>query len=63
MKSGAAESYSGQMPRMPPPGTAPGTPSSICGNCKITLTFNTNAQLASWKKQLAKRRIEHYSQV
>ena len=35
-------------------------PSSICGNCKITLTVNTNAQLDSWKKQFAKRRIEHY---
>ena len=34
-------------------------PSSICGNCKITLTVNTNAQLASWKKQFAKRRIEN----
>ena len=35
-------------------------PSSICSNCKITFTVNTNAQLASWKKQFAKRRIENY---
>ena len=38
-------------------------PSSICVDCKITLTVNTNAQLTSWKKQFAKKRIENYSIV